>query len=154
MRSAAWSGANRCNDLIDPMKSTRRHLTVATIFLSLTVSAVAQVSSVQGKRTGADIYRDFCAVCHSGGWQGAPVANDASEWNGRVDAGADVMFKNVKEGLNGMPPMGTCTDCTDEELKKAITEMLPKGYRPLAVRENSTSRQFIFTDCHYTVCKG
>jgi cytochrome c5 len=109
------------------MKSTRRRLTVATVLLSLTVIAVAQVSSVDGARSGGDIYRDFCAVCHSGGWQGAPVANDASEWNERMNAGAAVMFKKVKEGLNGMPPMGTCTDCTDEELKKAIMEMLPKG---------------------------
>ena len=76
-------------------------------------------------RPGADVYRDFCAVCHSGGWQGAPIANEASEWTERMSAGTDTMFKNVKQGLNAMPPMGTCTDCSDEELKSAIAEMLP-----------------------------
>jgi cytochrome c5 len=77
-------------------------------------------------RPGADIYRDYCAVCHSGGWQGAPIANDASEWQARVSAGLDAMFKNAKNGLNAMPAMGTCMDCSDEELKNAIQEMLPQ----------------------------
>lgn len=77
-------------------------------------------------RPAADIYRDYCAVCHSGGWQGAPIANDAGDWKARVDAGFDTMFKNAKNGLNGMPAMGACMDCTDEELKGAIQEMLPQ----------------------------
>lgn len=81
--------------------------------------------SAETPRSGADIYRDFCAVCHSGGWQGAPLANEASEWSERVSAGSDAMFKNVKQGLNAMPPMGTCMDCSDDELKSAIAEMLP-----------------------------
>jgi cytochrome c5 len=81
--------------------------------------------STNAPRAGSDIYRDFCAVCHSGGWQGAPIANDESEWSSRIGAGSDAMFKNVKQGLNAMPAMGTCTDCTDDELKAAISEMLP-----------------------------
>jgi cytochrome c5 len=76
-------------------------------------------------RSGEEIYRDFCAVCHSGGWQGAPIANEPSEWRERLSAGADAMLQNVKQGLNAMPPMGTCVDCTDEELQSAIAEMLP-----------------------------
>ena len=104
--------------------TTRIKLT--TISLSALVVGVAfAASSANGPRTGADIYRDFCAVCHSGGWQGAPIANDENEWSARIGAGPDAMFKNVKQGLNAMPAMGTCTDCTDDELKAAINEMLP-----------------------------
>jgi cytochrome c5 len=82
--------------------------------------------SANPPRPAADIYRDYCAVCHSGGWQGAPIANDTGEWKTRLAAGSDVMFKNAKNGLNAMPAMGTCMDCSDEELKNAIAEMLPQ----------------------------
>jgi cytochrome c5 len=91
---------------------------------SLTFLALA-AQSADPPRPAADIYRDFCAVCHSGGWQGAPIANDEGEWKTRVSAGMDTLFKNAKQGLNAMPAMGTCMDCSDEELTSAITEMLP-----------------------------
>lgn len=96
--------------------------------LAAVVASSLFVLSVQAAdpRPVADIYRDYCAVCHSSGWQGAPIANDANDWQARVEAGADTMFKNVKNGLNGMPAMGTCMDCTDEELKAAIADMLPQ----------------------------
>jgi cytochrome c5 len=112
------------SNLIDPMQSARYRFIFGAVCIPLSIAVVASVSSAEMPRPAADIYRDFCAVCHSGGWQGAPVANDESEWSTRVSAGADAMFKNVKRGLNAMPAMGTCTDCTDEELKSAIAEML------------------------------
>ena len=97
--------------------------------LALAASACSLITiaawSANPPRPAADIYRDYCAVCHSGGWQGAPIAGDEAEWRARVSAGMDTMFKNAKNGLNAMPAMGTCMDCSDEELKSAIVEMLP-----------------------------
>jgi cytochrome c5 len=101
--------------------------------LGITVTAMTSLArAAEAPRPGADIYRDFCATCHSGGWQGAPIANEASEWSERMSAGADALLENVKKGLNAMPPMGTCVDCTDEELKSAIAEMLPAQQPPAA----------------------
>jgi len=76
-------------------------------------------------RSGAQIFQTYCANCHAGGWQGAPVANDKSEWQPRLEKGMEAIFKNAKQGLNGMPPMGTCMDCSDTELRASIKEMLP-----------------------------
>jgi cytochrome c5 len=109
------------------MQSTRHRFRFRAVCIAFGIAVTASVSAAETQRPGADIYRNFCAVCHSGGWQGAPVANDGSEWSARVSAGADAMFKNVKQGLNAMPAMGTCTDCTDEELRSAIAEMLPQN---------------------------
>lgn len=75
-------------------------------------------------RTGEEIYRTYCGSCHGGGWQGAPVAYDEREWAPRVAKGFDELLANSKKGLNGMPPMGTCMDCSDAELLAAIKEML------------------------------
>ena len=99
-----------------------KRLSIAACLCYL-VALTAQ--SADPPRPAADIYRDYCAVCHSGGWQGAPIANDAGEWKDRMTAGVDALFKNAKNGLNAMPAMGTCMDCSDDELKSAIAEMLP-----------------------------
>jgi cytochrome c5 len=104
---------------------TTRLKLIALPFFALCSGMALTAGSANAPRSGADIYRDFCGVCHSGGWQGAPIANDEGEWSARIEAGPEAMFKNVKDGLNAMPPMGTCTDCTDDELKAAISEMLP-----------------------------
>jgi cytochrome c5 len=34
------------------------------------------------------------------------------------------MLKNSKQGLNAMPPKGTCTQCSDAQLQAAIQLML------------------------------
>jgi cytochrome c5 len=103
------------------MSNTKRLALAATVCSSFTLAAW----SADPPRPAADIYRDYCAVCHSGGWQGAPIAGDEAEWRSRESAGMDTMLKNAKNGLNAMPAMGTCMDCSDEELKSAIVEMLP-----------------------------
>jgi cytochrome c5 len=81
------------------------------------------VSAAEAPRTGAQVYETYCAVCHSSGWQEAPIANDVGEWTDRFKKGADAVFKNVRDGVSAMPPMGTCMDCTDGELRAAIAEM-------------------------------
>lgn len=93
------------------------------VWLALALAApLADVESAN-QRSGALIYDTYCASCHSGGWQGAPVANDPAEWSARLEKGSDSVFQNVKKGVNGMPPMGTCMDCSDLELRAAIDEM-------------------------------
>jgi cytochrome c5 len=75
-------------------------------------------------RSGEEIYRVYCGSCHGSGWQGAPIAYDEQEWKSRMTNGAAAMFANAKNGLNSMPAMGACMDCSDAELKAAIDEML------------------------------
>lgn len=42
----------------------------------------------------------------------------------RVATGIDSMLANLKNGIGAMPPMGTCTDCSDEELTAGIEYMV------------------------------
>jgi cytochrome c5 len=83
--------------------------------LTLSLNAVAQ--------EGEAIYTKACTVCHSMGVAGAPKAHDAAAWEPRLAKGVDALVTSVKSGLNAMPPGGMCTDCTDEDYKKAIEFM-------------------------------
>ena len=101
--------------------SLQRLITILAVALLALTALAAEPAAV---RSGADIYRDYCASCHDGGLQGAPVANDAEAWKPRLAKGGDALLQSAKQGLNAMPPKGVCMDCSDIELKAAIDEML------------------------------
>ncbi len=68
-------------------------------------------------------YNKACAVCHEQGVAGAPKTGDAAAWEPRLAKGMETLLGSVKNGLNAMPPMGMCFDCTDEEYTALITYM-------------------------------
>ena len=74
-------------------------------------------------RSGEEVYNKFCFACHATGVGGAPKKGDAAEWAPHLAKGNDAIWKSVINGLNAMPPKGTCMNCSDDELKGAITYM-------------------------------
>ncbi len=74
-------------------------------------------------RSGDEIYKTFCIACHSIGLANAPKINDTDAWDKVLEIGMDNLVSSAKKGKNAMPPMGTCMDCTDEELIGAIKYM-------------------------------
>lgn len=68
-------------------------------------------------------YNKSCAVCHAQGVAGAPMIGDEAAWEPRLAKGMDALLGSVKNGLNAMPPMGMCFDCSDEEYRELIAYM-------------------------------
>lgn len=100
--------------------------------------------------TGKEIFDRFCVICHSQTMApvfSSPAVHDVKAWNERKkDAFSRFIESNkfeknfseiekdecsinelVKSAINGtdkgMPPKGTCSDCTDDELKSVIMFM-------------------------------
>jgi cytochrome c5 len=71
------------------------------------------------------VYDTYCYVCHGTGWQGAPLSGNAVEWQPRIANGWETVLKNTRNGLNGMPPKGTCEECSDADFR-AVIEMMSK----------------------------
>ena len=90
------------------------------------VAAAAPAAKSTG-RPGGKIYNKVCVACHTSGIAGAPKAGDAAAWAPRIAKGIDVMMKNVKNGINAMPPKGTCGDCSDDELKAVVQYLLDQS---------------------------
>ena len=82
--------------------------------------ALLATASLAQARTGEEIYKTKCFVCHLTGAAGAPKIDDKAAWAPRLATGMDALFTSVKNGKNAMPPKGTCMDCTDDELKATI----------------------------------
>jgi cytochrome c5 len=64
-------------------------------------------------------YERTCLVCHSAR-RGAPLAGFTPAWAKRAQQGEEVLFVHVRDGFNGMPVRGLCTDCSDDELRSLI----------------------------------
>ena len=74
-----------------------------------------------GPRTGEQIYNGACVACHAAGVLGAPKSQVAAEWQPRLDEkGFDQVWKNALVGINAMPAMGACGDCSDDDIKTTI----------------------------------
>lgn len=74
---------------------------------------------------GEDIYNKFCFSCHAAGVAGAPMVGDKDAWSMRSAKGSDLLLLSTIEGMPpGMPPMGLCAACTEQDLAAAIEYML------------------------------
>ena len=71
----------------------------------------------------AELYEETCMACHGNPDSGAPMTGDVEAWDERLAKGDDVIMDNVIDGFNGMPPLGSCTDCTEEDFLDLIEFM-------------------------------
>lgn len=98
------------------------------LWLSLCLGALSgcgDVGEVSEAHPGEAVYNRSCFSCHAGGVAGAPIPGDTEAWAPRVAKGRDVLLQSVKEGMPpGMPPMGLCMSCSDEDLEVVIDYML------------------------------
>ena len=86
-------------------------------------SSPKEASSSDG-RLGKEVYEGTCATCHEIGLAGAPKFGDRLSWGEIPNEEVSHLVETVTNGLNGMPPMGMCFDCSDEELSRAVQYML------------------------------
>ena len=108
----------------------RRHTTASEIretradLEAHIAGAKAPGSADAGPRSGADIYAKSCVACHTSGVLGAPKLQDAADWAPRLEKGFDVVWQNAIKGINAMPPKGTCSSCSDDDIKAAVEHMI------------------------------
>lgn len=91
---------------------------------ALVAAGGAPAAGVAG-RSADDIIAKHCNACHGAGILGAPKIGETAAWQERADAqgGLDALLQTSIKGLNAMPPMGTCNDCSEDEMMSAIKKM-------------------------------
>lgn len=89
-----------------------------------TAAAAPSTVAAAAGRSGEQIYNQSCFVCHGAGVAGAPIVGDKGAWTDRIAKGMDVLMANAANGINAMPPRGTCMDCSDEELQASVQYMV------------------------------
>ena len=77
---------------------------------------------------GKEVYERYCFSCHAAGVAGAPKTGDPASWEPRVAKGMDRLVQSTVEGMPpGMPEMGLCFGCSEEQLSEAIDYMLARS---------------------------
>lgn len=92
------------------------------------VDSLPKVEAVAEKSPGEKIYEAYCAVCHRAGVAGAPKFRVEADWQSKLDEkGLDGLTISAIKGIRAMPPKGTCTECSEKDIKQAIEYMLPQS---------------------------
>ncbi len=69
------------------------------------------------------LYEQTCHTCHSLPASGAPQLGDTKTWAPRMAEGRETLLNHAINGYKSMPPMGTCTQCTEEQFAALIEYM-------------------------------
>lgn len=80
---------------------------------------------------GEQVYRDYCAECHTPDADGqtvdfAPAIGNARLWNYRMDlaGGRDGLYKGAINGIYNMLPKGGHSHLSDDEVRAAVDYIL------------------------------
>jgi len=103
------------------MSSLRK--TYRILFLLAGVTLAASQTQAQMDERQVQLLLSNCVQCHSAPETGAPLMGDPSAWEERVGKGEEQLLLNIIQGIGGMPPMGYCSSC-DEDDFRAMLQMM------------------------------
>jgi len=80
----------------------------------------------------AHVFQQICAECHMRPGINSPTIGDDEAWQPRRAKGLDVLLTNTIEGRGQMPPLGTCSFCSEDELRRLVAFVSGLGMEALA----------------------
>jgi cytochrome c5 len=90
-----------------------------TSAIATTTTAVAAPADPELAR----VYAQTCKACHAVAASGAPLTGDRAAWQPRVAQGLPTLLEHTVNGYKGMPPLGACMDCSEQEFEGLIRFM-------------------------------
>lgn len=80
----------------------------------------ANVPSVSLSADQLAKYEASCKACHEVTSSGAPVRGDGQAWSAILKQPIDDVINRVVNGYQGMPPLGQCFDCNQQDLELLV----------------------------------
>lgn len=98
------------------------------IFLAATMGVLAMAAQ-PALADGKEVYSKSCIACHGSGAAGAPRIGDKPAWEKRIAKGNDALYASALNGVTGtaMLARGTCSACSDDDLKAAVDYMVSQS---------------------------
>ncbi len=90
-------------------------LLAATLLLFFPGLARAELSERQMQLLSVN-----CAQCHARENIGVPLMGNPADWKKRNAQGEEALLRNAIQGMRGMPPLGYCAACTEEDLRALV----------------------------------
>jgi cytochrome c5 len=110
---------------IKPWNGFRRRTVLVNLILAALLALASAAALAQNPaRSGAQVARDHCALCHDGGLNAAPLTGDVNTWSDLIARrGLDSLVRAVARGHGEMPARGGEARLTDAELRDATVYM-------------------------------
>ena len=87
------------------------------------VEVAEATSGATAGKSGAEVVKAVCSMCHGAGLMGAPKIGDNGQWAPRIAQGYQTLVKHALEGIRSMPARGGNPALTDDEVAAAVAEM-------------------------------
>jgi cytochrome c5 len=87
------------------------------------VAAAAAPAPVAAGKSGEEVYKAVCAMCHATGLMNAPKFGDKAQWEPRIKQGYDTLVTNATKGIRTMPAKGGNPSLSDAEVAGAVKYM-------------------------------
>lgn len=86
------------------------------------------VGVLQAEESGRVVYHDYCHICHGTGMPDVPQFGDQQQWEVRTEKGMEALYNAAIYGMNAMPPMGLCDECSESQIKAAVDYMVGNSH--------------------------
>jgi len=110
------SGYRAAQTTADPDTIVRRIQPVARVEFA----DAAPAGGARAAKSGEEVYKAVCSVCHGSGAAGAPKTGDKAAWSPLIKEGMDTLVKDAIKGIRAMPPRGGNPDLSDVEVARAV----------------------------------
>lgn len=84
--------------------------------------AVAE-GSASGGKSGEEVYKAVCSMCHQAGMLNAPKFGDTQAWAPRISQGYETLVQHALKGIRSMPAKGGNASLSDAEVAGAVLFM-------------------------------
>ncbi len=99
----------------------------ATLLFCSAVPLAVQAQTAPALKTGEQVYRETCMVCHgpgvNPGLPNVPRMGDKKAWSKLIAEGQHVLTAHAWVGVRAMPPKGGRNDLSLEEFARAVAWM-------------------------------
>lgn len=88
-----------------------------------TKTADAAAAPAASGKSGEEVVKAVCAMCHATGLMGSPKIGDKAGWEPRIKQGYETLVKHAVEGIRSMPARGGNPGLSDDEVARAVAYM-------------------------------
>jgi len=87
------------------------------------VAQAVSEGSASGGKSGEEVYKAVCLMCHQAGMLNAPKFGDTQAWAPRIAQGYEVLVQHALKGIRSMPAKGGNASLSDAEVAGAVLYM-------------------------------
>jgi cytochrome c5 len=108
---------------IAPAEAAKAEENIKPVAVAEVAPAAAAEDAAHVEKSGADVVKGGCAMCHATGMMNSPKIGDKAQWEPRIAQGYETLVKNAINGIRTMPAKGGNPALTDGEIAAAVAEM-------------------------------